>query len=441
MPSGISPFLMLLIIKNGKSIPMGKTSKILIIPFTPTLSHLSRPLEIAKALDRRGHEVIFAGHGSLKSKLKFAMHEGFECRFIYEPDPDDVFNNIRQGKLAFVSSQDLLRMISDDMRLIAAVKPDLVLTDGRFSAMISTQLSNVSHAAIVNASSTEYRALPYIPFLNDALVARGGKVFQKCYNRFNLSLEMAIFNNGMPYFSRLTKKYKLKKPVNATNCLAGKDLTLLADIPEYFPLSTQPDNYHYIGPVTWKRSEHVPMPNWWPPDENGNALLYITMGTTGQGDLFSKLYSEVIRSNHQSVITTGKQHTFKSIPDKIYVEDYLDGDRVIEKADIVICHGGNGTIYQALALGKPIIGIPTIPDQAFNMRRVEAMGVGISLSMNRVLKTPSIIMDAVNRIIREKDRFNTNLERTKQLLQAYNSTSQAADIIESLLLAQHIKLS
>ena len=48
-----------------------------------------------------------------------------------------------------------------------------------------------------------------------------------------------------------------------------------------------------------------------------------------------------------------------------------------EAADVVVCHAGNGTIYQALSQGKPIVGVPEFHDQEFNMQRVETFGVGL----------------------------------------------------------------
>src|SRR4029077_729720 len=49
-------------------------------------------------------------------------------------------------------------------------------------------------------------------------------------------------------------------------------------------------------------------------------------------------------------------------------------------SDVVVSHGGNGTVYQALSRGVPIIGLPSIFDQEVNMRRVCALGAGIHLS-------------------------------------------------------------
>ena len=70
--------------------------------------------------------------------------------------------------------------------------------------------------------------------------------------------------------------------------LDGKRITLLADIPEFFPARILAADYHYIGPLTWKRD--IPPPLWWHPKKDDKPLIYITMGTTGIPDFFHKVY-------------------------------------------------------------------------------------------------------------------------------------------------------
>jgi len=413
-----------------------KKQTILILPFTPTLSHISRPLEIAKQLRESGFNVLFAGFHTRKSKISFIQNEGFKCLPLFEPDPDILFNNIRKGNLAFVTDTTLSQMIEADLCLFKQVKPDLVLTDGRFSAMISTQIADIPHAAIVNASSTEYRSVPYIPMFEPLNKAIQYKAFNRLTDAVNLKLEMAVFDSAMIHFNRWTKKYKLPVPVTATNCLAGKDLTFLADIPAYYPVKNQPDSYRYIGPITWKPSNFVATPSWWPLPETSKKKVYITMGTTGEGNLFSKVYRQFRDSDLISIVTTGNQADhFQTIPNNIYVENFMDGDMVLHHSDLVVCHGGNGTIYQALALGKPIIGIPTIPDQDFNMRRVEALGAGVRLTMKEALEKPGIIVKTAKRILENKDHYQKNLEQLKKSIEDFSGAKMAADMIQDFLVS------
>ena len=403
---------------------------ILCIPYTHTISHISRPLLIAKELRNRGQEVIFAGESP---KIKFIVQEGFKVLPLYEPDPDLLYGNIRRGKLKFVSNAEVERMIEADIALFREVKPDIVLTDGRFTAPISTHIAGLPHVAIVNVSSTEYRAFPYIPFFEwipQWLIKRDTSLWNMI-DVTNLKLEMLVFDNVMNIFKKLSKKYNLKKPITATNCLTGKDMTLLADIPEYFPTRNLPSNYHYIGPLTWK--SNLPNPSWWPPEKNNKPLIYITMGTTGVKDFFQIIYDVIKKSDLKAVITTGGQiQNLSNIQDKLIIEDYVDGDLMMEACEMVVCHGGNGTIYQALQHGKPIVGIPTIQDQKFNMRRVEALDVGRTLGWEEFAKKPELLIDLINLIVKSRS-FYDGASKIQQILKSYDSKKICADIIEGML--------
>lgn len=402
--------------------------RILCLPYTHTLSHISRPLAIAAELRARGHDIIFAGDSP---KDHFIRSEGFEVLPTYQVEPDILFNRIRQGKLQFVSDDELYRLIAADRDLYRQVQPDLVLSDGRFSAPLSAGLDGIPQAAVVNVSSTEYRALPYIPFfewLPEKLVKRDGPL-GKSLDRFNLALEMLVFDNAATVFKKLSRKFGLSRTVTATNCLAGNDLTLLADIPEYFPTRDLPADYHYIGPLTWQSP--LPPPAWWPPKNDGKRLVYFTMGTTWMGGSFIVLYEQLRREGLTAIIATGGQaQGLQTIDGEVYVEEFVDGDLVMAACDLVVCHGGNGTIYQALQHGKPIVGIPTIPDQQFNMRRVKALGVGESLDPKEFADHPEKLF-ALARQVAEDSRYRDNAKRLQAQLAPLAPAKKAADLIEA----------
>lgn len=413
--------------------PDKKLMTILCLPYSHTLSHLSRLLCLAVELRNRGYKIVFAGESK---KLEFIKKEGFDVYDkLKEPDPDVLFGNIREGKLRFIPESELEELIKADLELYKVVKPNLILSDGRLTAGISSHITNIKQGAIVNVSSTEYRALPYIPFFEWMPIKRGTKLW-KLLELINLRLEMIIFDNVMNAFKKVSKRYGLSKPFTATNCLTGKDFTLLPDIPEYFPTKNLPSNYHYIGPLTWK--SNLPKLSWWPLHKNGKALVYITMGTTGVKDFFQSIYELIKKSDLKAVITTGGQiQNLLSIPEKLFIEDYVDGALMMEACDVVVCHGGNGTIYQALEHGKPIIGIPTIPDQRFNMRRVEALGVGQTLRLEEFAKRPEQLIDLINEVIKNSAYYE-NASKIQLLLKSYNSIKIGADIIETYLRNRHI---
>jgi UDP:flavonoid glycosyltransferase YjiC (YdhE family) len=406
-----------------------RRQRILAFPYSHTLSHVSRPLLLAIELRKRNFEVVFAG----EKQWSFVKENGFEVIPVYEPDPKLLYDNIRKGKLRFISDDEVEKIIRADLALYEKVCPDLVLSDGRFTAPISTHIAGLKHAAIVNVSSTEYRALPYIPLFDwipDGIIGRGTPVWKKI-ELFNLCLEMAVFDNVMKIFIRQSRKLGMKKRITATNCLTGKDLTLLADIPEYFPTRNLPPDYQYIGPLTLKTS--MESPSWWPPKQRGGRLIYLTMGTTGIGDFFRNIYELIEKTDLTFVVTTGGQiEGLKTVEGVIYLEKFMNGDLIMRKSDLVVCHGGNGTIYQALQHGKPIIGIPTIPDQKFNMRRVESLGVGLAVKWEEFASDPAILLEVISRVIKTKT-FSQNAKRMKSVLARYDGGRQGADILEGLL--------
>jgi len=118
------------------------------------------------------------------------------------------------------------------------------------------------------------------------------------------------------------------------------------------------------------------------------------------------------------------------IPENFFVTDYAPGSKILEKADVVVCHGGNGTVYQAMTQGVPIIGIPTFHDQEFNMQRVEDLGIGIELSERKF--TPSHLVAAVEALLSEES-YKENALRYKQILAKYDGPRTAAQLIESFI--------
>jgi UDP:flavonoid glycosyltransferase YjiC (YdhE family) len=58
------------------------------------------------------------------------------------------------------------------------------------------------------------------------------------------------------------------------------------------------------------------------------------------------------------------------------VADYLPGDAATARASLVICNGGSLTTQQALAAGKPVLGIASNMDQHLNMGALCRAGAG-----------------------------------------------------------------
>jgi UDP:flavonoid glycosyltransferase YjiC (YdhE family) len=68
--------------------------------------------------------------------------------------------------------------------------------------------------------------------------------------------------------------------------------------------------------------------------------------------------------------------TLGPVPANVHVEPWIDQARVLDYADLVVCHGGSGTTLAALATGVPLVMVPLFADQFENARRIAATQAG-----------------------------------------------------------------
>ena len=71
---------------------------------------------------------------------------------------------------------------------------------------------------------------------------------------------------------------------------------------------------------------------------------------------------------------------------------------VMGRADLVITHGGHGTVMKSLVAGVPLVILPHGRDQPDNAVRVEARGAGLTVSRKaspeRIATTVRTVLDA-----------------------------------------------
>ena len=68
--------------------------------------------------------------------------------------------------------------------------------------------------------------------------------------------------------------------------------------------------------------------------------------------------------------------TLGPLPANVHVEPWIDQARVLDHADLVVCHGGSGTALATLAAGVPLVLVPLFADQFENARRIAATRAG-----------------------------------------------------------------
>jgi UDP:flavonoid glycosyltransferase YjiC (YdhE family) len=88
------------------------------------------------------------------------------------------------------------------------------------------------------------------------------------------------------------------------------------------------------------------------------------------------------------------------VPSNAVLLDWMPYSQVMPAADVVICHGGHGTVARALATGAPLLVCPAVGDMGENAARVAWSGTGLSLP-RRLLSRRGIRL-AVRRLLGEE---------------------------------------
>lgn len=141
------------------------------------------------------------------------------------------------------------------------------------------------------------------------------------------------------------------------------------------------------GPVTRMRPD-APQPERdhpavaWLAAGDEEQRVYATLGTVfnrASGDLLPRIIQALESLPVRALVTTGPDIDpagFRAASPRIRVERYVPQDGAIAAADLVVSHGGSGTMTQALSHGVPVLMLPLGADHLPNGQRVRDLGAG-----------------------------------------------------------------
>jgi MGT family glycosyltransferase len=339
------------------------------------LAHVTRSFEVGRALRRCfGHRVIFCCDGPYAHIPRDA---GFEVVPVFTVNRDTtmkVAHSLLPPRLSWWKSI-CQQSVASDLQAIDAIRPDLVVGDLRWSLSTSARARSVPYVSVTNACWTDKFAhvveLPEGHLMGKIM---GRKLAERAFPKFTKTM----MKYGALGYTEVRRQHGLKPVETMYEAIEG-DITLLADLPEFMPVVRDtPPSFRYTGPLLW--DANIGLPHWFSKVQKGKPTIYFTMGSTGDTRFFQEAVRVFGNTEYQILITTGGLAEIPNPPPNVFIAKYAPGEALMALSDVVVSHGGNGTIYQALSCGVPVVGFPTIFDQEVNMRRVAALGAGIQMS-------------------------------------------------------------
>jgi UDP:flavonoid glycosyltransferase YjiC (YdhE family) len=106
--------------------------------------------------------------------------------------------------------------------------------------------------------------------------------------------------------------------------------------------------------------------------------VLVSLGTTSQGqaDRLADAVDVLSAMSVRAVVTTAGQGGGAASTANVVVTEYAPHVALLPFTDVVVAHGGLGTIAAALDAGVPLVCMPFDRDQPLNASRLEALGAG-----------------------------------------------------------------
>lgn len=365
--------------------------------FVGGLGHFQPLVPFATAVAAAGHTVAFAAGPDRREAIEAAGFTAFavggeradevpERLPLLVPDRDREDRDLREGFVRRGAGERLPRYLD----LFDRWRPDVVVCE------------EVDFGSVLAAEKLG------LPYANVQVIASGSFV------------RPAVIG---PALAELRAEHGL--PPDPDLRMLHRHLMLSPFPPSFrdpaFPL---PDNAFPIRPPVG------------PSARSDTPTVYFTLGTvfnTESGDLFSRVL-EGLSDLPVDVIATVGGHIdpaeFGEQRPGVRIARYLPQAEVLPRCDLVISHGGSGSVIGALAHGLPTVLLPMGADQPHNADQCVRLGVGREL--DPVTVTPQDVRAAVTGVMADP-AYRQAAERVRAEMLGLPDPAEAVPLLERLV--------
>jgi UDP:flavonoid glycosyltransferase YjiC (YdhE family) len=324
--------------------------------------HFNPLVPFARAFERAGHELLFAGPPDLAGAVDAA---GFQF-WQFDPPPEAelgaVWARVPElppeeanevvvgevfGRLNTTAALPRLRAACEEWR------PDVVVRDpNEYGSALAAELHGITHARVaIGLASTEELGMGIAASAVDAIRQVEGLPPDPDAERLRRSPYLSLF-------------------------------------PPTLDDGAQPDTQRFRDPA-WDEPPGE-LPEWWPGREH-EPLVYVTFGSVaGAFPQALPVYGVAMRAVAELpvrvLLTVGRELDLDALPaapENVRVERWVPQQDVLGHAAAALVHGGSGSTLGALAAGVPLAVMPLFADQPQNARRVAEVGAGVAVEPNR----------------------------------------------------------
>lgn len=374
----------------------------------PGSGHLHPLVALAQAIEAAGHEVAFASTSGFCPNIEGT---GFRC---FRAGIDDTQDELRQRQKqqATLSSKEqgylmlehvfagtrAERSLPDVLDIIHRWQPDLVVRDNtEFAGCVAAERAGIPHATV-------------------QLTAARSRFMQKVaapLNRLCVSVGLPPCEPADLLFRYLVLS---PRPSSLWN-----------------PAVPVPPTSHAFRYAGFSQSGTEQLPGW-VAELEVRPTVYATLGTVFNH--MTPILSAIIEGLRQEpinlIVTVGRNRDpreFGEQPPNVHIERYIPQNLLLPYCDLVVTHGGSGTIMDALSVGLPLVILPVGADQPDNAQA--CVDVGVARVIQSDQRTAEAIRDATRDVLQDP-RYRWNAERIRAEIDVLPGLEYSVTLLEKL---------
>jgi UDP:flavonoid glycosyltransferase YjiC (YdhE family) len=376
--------------------------------------HAFPAIALARELGRRGHEVLVETWERWREPVEAEgmAFTGAQEYTVYPPPGPDT----PDGQTAAAAARALARLMEE-------FEPDLVVSDIlTLAPTLAAEVAGVPHATLIPHVYPVQQ--PGMPMYSLGLRPPRTPLGRIGWRATGPLLAMGL-RRGRDELNEIRARLGLG-PIERFHGGISQLLAIVATFPQLEYPREWPSHVRVAGPLFFELpGERVELPE-------GDAPLVLVTPSTSQDPECGllRVALEGLAEEPVRVLATTNRHRPErpiEVPENATVVDWMLYSQAMPAADVVICHGGHGTVARSLAAGTPLLVCPSVGDMGENAARVVWSGAG--LSVPRRLLSPRAIRLATRRLLGE-EQFRAKAREIAAWSDTHDGAAAAANLVE-----------
>jgi len=373
-------------------------------------------IAVGRALRARGHDVVLQTWGRWKDDVE---REGMS--FAASPEYD-VFPTLERPLKPY---EAVVRAAAEMEPLVRSVAPDAVVADIlTLAPALAGEIAGVPVATVV--PHVDPRTFPGQPAYSMGARLPRTAVGRQLWRSFEPVVDRGL-ELGRGELNETRRRLGLAPLPHVHNGIS-RQLCLVGTFPQLeYPRRVWSDNTHVVGPLLWEPrfADDVELPPGQGP------VILVAPSTVHDGDhRLLRATLEGLADEPVRVLATYNRRVPDppiEVPGNARVVEWVSYARTMPRCDVVVCHGGHGTVARALASGCVVVACPAAGDMNENAARVDWAGVGVRVP--RRLVTPRALRLAVGRAVGEPG-LAVNAAGLAGWAEEHDGPGRAAELLE-----------